>query len=334
MYNLVLESAMPRNDGGQVALRCDREFSVWDELLRFYSEYLEATSLGTQGVWAFRGQACVSWGLQTVLDRAKARLGLSAQDLPLMEEGILREFQRLAPAFAKGIRLPDKNEILEWFALMRHHGGPTRLLDWTSSFFVALYFAVEQAEGDCAVWALEVNWCDAQSRHSIAAGEAGFDRREDGSDQTEMRLRQVEEEEVQDPYLRDPYSFCHLFARPTPIPLVHQVNPFFISQRRAAQQGIFVAPGDVSKDFEENLRSLQTSDPAEGSHLVKICIKRSLRDEALRKLYYRNISRETLFPDLDGLAQSFHARLVLPEILVPDWRKKRSPNAFIDWEEG
>jgi hypothetical protein len=149
-----------------------------------------------------------------------------------------------------------------------------------------------------------------------------------------MRLRQVEEEAVADPYLREPDTFRGLFARRTPIPLVLQVNPFFISQRQAAQQGIFLAPGDVSKDFEENLRSLQTSDPAERSHVVKICVKRNLRDEALRKLYYMNISRETLFPDLDGLAQSLHARLVLPEMLVPDWRKKRRTNAFNDWEEG
>lgn len=325
---------MPTSDVGHVALRCDKEFSVWEELLRFYSEYLEARSPGAQGAWAFRGQACASWGLQTILDRAKVRLGLSAQDLPLMEEGLLRQFQRLAPVYAQGIRLPDKREILEWLALMRHHGGPTRLLDWTYSFFVALYFAVEQAEGDCAVWALDAKWCNAQSRRSIATWVAGFDRREDGSDTTEARLRQVQAEVVEDPYVQEPDTFRDLFARHTPIPLVYRVNPFFINQRHAAQQSLFLAPGDVSKDFEENLRILQSSDPPERSRLVKICIKQSLRDEALRKLYCMNISRETLFPDLDGLAQSLHARLVLPEILVPEWRKKRGTAAFIDWEEG
>jgi hypothetical protein len=272
--------------------------------------------------------------LQTVLDRDKAMMGLSALDLPLLEEGLLRQFQRLAPAYAEGIRLPDKREILEWLALMRHYGGPTRLLDWTYSFFVALYFAVEQAEGDCAVWALDTNWCKAQAHSTIAKSVAASDHREDGNDTTEMRLRQLEAEMVADPYLREPDTFCHLFAGPKPIPLVYPVNPFFISRRHAAQLGLFLAPGDVSKDFEENLRSLQSSDPPDPSHLIKICIKRSLRDEALRKLHFMNISRETLFPDLGGLAQSLHARLVLPELLVPDWRKKRGSHAFWDWEEG
>lgn len=55
--------------------------------------------------------------------------------------------------------------------------------------------------------------------------------------------------------------------------------------------------------------------------------------KALRRLYIMNISRETLFPGLDGLAQSLQTRLVSPEILVPNWRKKRSPAAFSEWSE-
>lgn len=65
----------------------------------------------------------------------------------------MREFQRKAALYIE--HEPDKDNFLEWLSLMRHCGAPTRLMDWTYSFFIAVYFALAE-KLDGVVWALDV----------------------------------------------------------------------------------------------------------------------------------------------------------------------------------
>jgi len=41
---------------------------------------------------------------------------------------------------------------------MQHHGAPTRLLDFSYSIYVAAYSAMESADGDSALWAVDGLW--------------------------------------------------------------------------------------------------------------------------------------------------------------------------------
>ena len=126
------------------------QLSSWADFV----ELIERRKLNEQGDagWYIRGQSNELWTLQPSLLR---HLGEVTVERALgIEFGSTRRFmsQYHLHSSADGI---DKSEwgAIEWWMVMQHYSCPTRLLDWTLSPYVALYFAVDQfPESDGAVW--------------------------------------------------------------------------------------------------------------------------------------------------------------------------------------
>src|SRR5258705_9285097 len=115
--------------------------------------------------WLFRGQQSGLWRLRSSLERGvHIRFGKQYQEMRKFEDRLLREFQRHFHRFTS-LRIDDGDRI-RWLGLMQHHGAPTRLLDWSYSFFIAVYFAAEEAVPGSigAVWALDRQWCWERAR--------------------------------------------------------------------------------------------------------------------------------------------------------------------------
>lgn len=100
-------------------------------------------SFAVQPWW--RGHCKVDWKLTPSVFRR--------QDLEFRSEpSMLGLFMTAAPS--RQGTLPDRSDFA-WLFLTRHHGLPTRLLDWTQAALTALYFAVvppDEAPG--ALWAV------------------------------------------------------------------------------------------------------------------------------------------------------------------------------------
>jgi hypothetical protein len=90
-----------------------------------------------------------------------------------------------------------------------------------------------------------------------------------------------------------------------------------LNKRLVLQQGVFLAPGDVTRSFIDNFRVLCGSKNSR-DHFVKLILVSDLSftKEAISELHRMNINRATLFPGLDGFATSLSNSVVIPEAVV------------------
>jgi hypothetical protein len=109
------------------------------------TKFIDLLLRGGRTYHYYRGQRKASSELEPLIDRVKhgplTRLDHEVQ--------MFQEFKRRSLAFLQTRPAND----WEFLALARHHGLPTRLLDWTENPLAALFFAVEKpSRKNSAVW--------------------------------------------------------------------------------------------------------------------------------------------------------------------------------------
>jgi hypothetical protein len=236
----------------------DRLFEdAWQEQLgRFRSNF------------AFRGRSDAAEGLETSL----LRLG---GDVRSLEVYLLRNFRKYAR------RELQFDSVWDWLALGKHHGLPTRLLDWTYSPYVALHFStanLDRHDRDGVVWCL-----DYVGVH----------------DELPDSLRDVLDDEGANVFTPE------LLARAAPgfrelealslEPFCLFLEPPSLDERIVNQYALF------------SLLSSPTASPDEwlagyGGAARKVVIPAELKWEVRDKLDQANITERVLFPGLDGLS--------------------------------
>lgn len=285
---------------------------------------------GNKTEWVFKGLKNSKYKLQTTLERAISDVGIDTNELHKkhenaeesmkfyneeltkilqngldgqsvwdIESGLIRKFQR--QYYHHDMSAPEEDNIMEWLALMQHYGAPTRLLDWTYSFFVAVFFALEQAEGDyCAVWALE--------KQSIINNVLSGD----------ILPKDARQWLVKDEDVKLYNTWEQVFGRKNGSKsFVFPANSFRLNKRLVVQQGDFLVQGDISKPFEDNLAEVLPGGK-DSYKLFKYVIKFDIkeRSETLLHLHRMNINRASLFPGLDGFAASLRTLLASPKNLL------------------
>jgi hypothetical protein len=166
---------------------------------------------------------------------------------------------------------------------MRHHNLPTRLLDWTQSFSVALYFAVRNFDTKGAIWVL-----DPYRLNKFTTDGATILHPQGDLSHTYYDYF------IADPGKRFPYRVAAILPNKT-------------TQRIIAQKGVFT----LHREARENL------EPICKGALTKIEFDEGICGEAKKFLKLAGLTEYTLFPDLDGLSRWLQESQNLPKILIP-----------------
>jgi hypothetical protein len=249
------------------------EFNDTDELL----DYLRQSS--ADGFAWYRGQENIEWSLVPGVFRG----GTQSKELGL-----------LAGFWARAASLRDAPSAIEasaWVALAQHQGIPTRALDWTEAFLIALYFAIDKPhstdtsrakidENDSAVWLLN----PVLLNQKFAPGADGVFS---------------EAENV--------VHFAHkkaVFNAPIPNgtqePEVMAYRPRYTHERMVVQKACFTWHGT---------RTPIDALPDASSYVRLIRLRKETKAQLRLYLTLLGITDSTCFPDFSGLASELKKRV-------------------------
>ena len=247
--------------------------SSWEHFVRIAAK-LEGGPLHRSN-YVYRGQTDAAWGLLPSLVRYARSNGLTIEQTLELENAALVECQKQAHLYLPPSKIHDLNELSAWWVVMQHYGAPTRILDWTRSPFVALYFAVEQrSDVDGALWLFHIYALKQHMKRTFKVHEAPKRPKDERKHYTSTKPEK------------------HLYT------LTGRTQ----TDRMIAQQHAFTISTDVLADHGELLASAMPEKRAIDVY-AKIVIPNDMKPEMLRRLHQTNVTASALFPGIEGLGK-------------------------------
>lgn len=239
------------------------------KFLNFLNEIDQFIDYNNGNIW-FRGINNNSYSL----DSGLFRLNLSTLDDYLNLE---KKYYNIFKSNCYSLNVTSND--LELLYTMQHHGVRTRLLDWSESLSVALFFACLDWNSSipARIWMLNPNKLNKLS--------------------------------IDNDYIICPqeYTLDNIYKLENTI----AIYPIKNNSRIIAQQGIFTIQGNskfpLEKEFNTQLIQYK--------YLNSFDLEIDMKEDILKFLSLNGINYFTLFPDLDGLSKHLNDVLLKPSWL-------------------
>lgn len=248
----------------------------------------------------FRGQG-QDWEIKSRLVRILEKLKIEEGNYKNREHNIIDEFKSRIELY-RDFNV-DTKDYVECCSLIQHYGGPTRLIDFTDSFFLALFFAIDDIESthDGIIWGF----------NEYILGDKNFRKKPLKSSFVNIRKVQREKmvEEANQLFMKEEEKEAGLLV----------IRPTRKNERLSRQQGLFLMQKNITISFMDNLKkdflvyfekdakTVTVSDLNELHYFVfviKIIIPARLKSLIRTELLRMNINHETLFPGIEGFCKS------------------------------
>lgn len=293
---------------GDSRLYVETRLENWDDIFKLYNRFLMA--------FVFRGHGSEKWAMTSSLERMVKRFHPNSiiDSANGYEEDALKEFKWKYPSYEK-INIPADIEVIEWLSIMQHYGTPTRMVDFSYSLYVALFMAMDSLveSEDSAVWCLNQLVCREVFFKDKYELKRGCRDKDDMDCCIYKEANDVLREIPDNPKMNREKG-------------VFLVKPNRVNERIVRQQGLFAIQSDPNSTFEDNLLSIagnreavvkpfseiiaysnsyHTGKPNDFA-LIKIVIPKEFRWDIFMSLEQMNITAETMYPGLEGLARSMN----------------------------
>jgi hypothetical protein len=240
--------------------------------------------------YIYRGHSDSSWKLQSSLERVLgAAYESNAEDT---ENFALTFFKRRSHLYDNSTFL--KRPKLEWLSMMQHYGTPTRLLDFTYSPYVALYFALENivkpSKDKFAIYAIDYETILKKSLEYL-----------NEHLQNENKSLAIEYNKL----INNQDRLFNIIDKKA-LEILWVTGPRILNPRIERQSGCFLLSGNIKQQIKKLLDS-DLYKKAKNYCYIAPC---SAWDEIYNLLKRMNIDSRTVYGGLEGLSKSIKTTML------------------------